>query len=131
MAVDQDLVPSIDALEAVCLAELFRAFREPIRIRIPSILDMACVSVGSIVVATQPRHLAVSHQLRYCGMLNWCGPIVLEHKDFTAPPANCSEAPLRRHVSWQTKGRIDERSQRFGDAQGHPRAGGVDGLDRS
>ena len=64
MAVDQDLVRSIDALEAVCLAELFRAFREPIRIRIPSIFDMACVSVGSIVVATQPRHLAVSYQLR-------------------------------------------------------------------
>ncbi len=56
--------PPIDLGEATELAEVFQALGDPTRLRILSVLDTACVSVGVIAEATGLRQPAVSHHLR-------------------------------------------------------------------
>ncbi len=50
--------------EARALAELLQALGDPTRLRILSVLGMACVPVGTIVAATGLRQPSVSHHLR-------------------------------------------------------------------
>jgi len=50
--------------ETAELAELFQALGDPTRLRILSVLDTACVPVGTIVEATGLRQPAVPHHLR-------------------------------------------------------------------
>ncbi|MDA8040210.1 MAG: metalloregulator ArsR/SmtB family transcription factor [Actinomycetota bacterium] len=59
-----DAAPTIDRGEAAQLAELLQALGDPTRLRILSILDTACVSVGAIATAAGLRQPAVSHHLR-------------------------------------------------------------------
>ncbi|MHB1787637.1 MAG: ArsR/SmtB family transcription factor [Acidimicrobiales bacterium] len=58
------LAPPMERAEAAGLAELLKALGDPTRLRILSVLDTACVPVGSIVAATGLRQPAVSHHLR-------------------------------------------------------------------
>ena len=54
----------IELVEAEQLAELLQAIGDPVRLRILTALDTACVPVGAIVAATGLRQSTVSHHLR-------------------------------------------------------------------
>ena len=54
----------IELVEAEQLAELLQAMGDPVRLRILTALDTACVPVGAIVAATGLRQSTVSHHLR-------------------------------------------------------------------
>lgn len=64
IVVNETLTPPMDNSEAAPLAELLQALGDPNRLRILSALDMACVPVGALAVATGLRQPAVSHHLR-------------------------------------------------------------------
>ena len=60
---DALMVP-MDVVEAEQLAELLQAIGDPVRLRILTALDTACVPVGAIVAKTGLRQSTVSHHLR-------------------------------------------------------------------
>ena len=58
------LAAPIELAEAEQLAELLQAIGDPVRLRILTALDTACVPVGAIIAATGLRQSTVSHHLR-------------------------------------------------------------------